>query len=66
VKVGYNLGMKTATRHKKPEIVMKDGKPTSVILDIEQYKELLERLEDADDLKMLEKMRSKKAFFQDS
>lgn len=43
----------------EPPIVLRKGKPTAVILDIETYKEMLERLEDIEDLKTLERMRSK-------
>lgn len=46
-------------KRKNPEIVLKDGKPTAVILDIDEYQEMLERLEDAEDLKVLEEMRRK-------
>ena len=46
-------------RRKAPEIILRDGKPKAVILDIEEYQEMLERLEDAEDLKMLEEMRRK-------
>ena len=45
------------------EIILRDGKPVSVILDIEKYKEMLEQLEDLDDLKMLEEMRKKSLKF---
>lgn len=45
------------TKKKDPEIVMRGGKPAAVILDIDEYRELLERVEDADDLKMLKQMR---------
>lgn len=41
------------------EIVIRDGKPVAVILDIDEYQEMLERIEDLDDLKMLEEMRKK-------
>ena len=41
---------------KSPEIVLQDGKPTAVILDIDEYQEILERLEDTEDLKTLEEM----------
>lgn len=51
--------MKTTAKKKLPEIVLKNGKPTAVILDIDTYKEILERLEDIEDLKMLEDMRKK-------
>jgi PHD/YefM family antitoxin component YafN of YafNO toxin-antitoxin module len=50
----------TSKRKKKaPEIVFRGGKPSAVILDIDEYRELLERLEDVEDLKMLEDMRKK-------
>jgi PHD/YefM family antitoxin component YafN of YafNO toxin-antitoxin module len=39
--------------------VFREGKPAAVILDIDEYQEMLERLEDAEDLKMLGEMRSK-------
>ena len=51
--------MKSKAKKKPPEIILRDGKPAAVILDIEEYHELLERLEDIEDLKMLEKMRKK-------
>ena len=44
-------------KRKTPEIVMREGEPTAVILDIDEYQEILERLEDMEDLKMLEDMR---------
>ena len=46
-------------RRKNPEIVLRDGKPAAVILDIDEYQEMLERLEDVEDLKILEEMRKK-------
>lgn len=49
--------MKARTRRKRPEIVLRDGEPSAVILDIDDYRDMLERLEDAEDLKALEKMR---------
>ena len=51
--------MKARARKKSPEIIFREGKPKAVVLDIEQYREMLERLEDIDDLKMLEEMRKK-------
>jgi hypothetical protein len=36
------------------------GKPVSVILPIKEYKELLERVEDAEDIAWLKKARRKK------
>jgi transcription elongation GreA/GreB family factor len=46
------------TLSKEPELVIKNGKPTSVILAIEQYRELLERIEDIEDLAELRKIRT--------
>ncbi|MCS6936243.1 MAG: type II toxin-antitoxin system prevent-host-death family antitoxin [Candidatus Bipolaricaulota bacterium] len=42
-----------------PQIVLRNGKPAAVILDIDEYQELLERLEDLEDLQALEKMRKR-------
>jgi len=46
-------------KRKNPEIILRDGKPAAVIVDIDVYQEMLERLEDAEDLRMLEEMRRK-------
>ena len=43
--------------------MFRDGKPAAVILDIDRYREMLELIEDADDLKMLESMRKKPLSF---
>ena len=51
--------MKSKPQKKAPEIVFRGGKAAAVILDIEEYREMLERLEDMDDLKMLEDMRKR-------
>ena len=51
--------MKAQRRRKAPEIVMRGGKPTAVILSIEQYRALLERAEDVEDLKALTAMRKR-------
>lgn len=51
--------MKTKTVRRKPEIILRDGKPSAVILDIDNYHEMLERLDDKDDLAALEKMRKR-------
>lgn len=51
--------MKGKIKRKMPELVLKEGKPTAVILDIDEYQEMLERLEDIEDLRMLEEMRKK-------
>lgn len=46
-------------RKRKPQFVVEDGEPTAVILDIGEYEELLERLEEAEDLAALQEMRKK-------
>lgn len=43
----------------KPQFIVKEGKPTGVILNIHDYKELLERIEDIDDLAELRRLRKK-------
>jgi prevent-host-death family protein len=42
---------------KAPEIVVRNGKPAAVIIDIEAYRGILERLEDAEDIKALDEAR---------
>lgn len=46
-------------KRKSPAVVYEDGKPSAVILELEDYRELLERAEDIEDLKVLEEMRRK-------
>ena len=41
----------------KPQVIMKNGRPNAVIIDIKDYKKLLQRLEDKDDIEDLERMR---------
>ena len=48
-----------AQTKRKPQYVVEDGKPTTVILDIKQYEQMLERLEDVDDLAALRDMRKR-------
>ncbi|MFB6273985.1 MAG: type II toxin-antitoxin system prevent-host-death family antitoxin [Salinibacter sp.] len=43
---------------REPEFIVRNGKPVAVILDIEEYREMLERLEDAYDLQQLEQMQN--------
>ena len=42
-----------------PEIVVRNGKPVSVIIRLEDYQELLERAEDAEDTAWSKKAREK-------
>jgi hypothetical protein len=51
--------MKGKMKRKTPEIVVKEGKPSAVILDIDEYRQMLERLEDLEDLNVLKEMRKK-------
>ena len=47
----------------EPEIVIRKGKPVSVILPIKDYQELLERAEDAEDVAWLKRARRKKLHY---
>lgn len=51
--------MRSRAKRKVPDIVLREGRPAAVILDIDEYRGILERLEDVEDLKMLEEMRKK-------
>ena len=42
-----------------PQIIYQEGKPVAVILDIDEYQQILQRLEDTEDLKLLEEMRER-------
>ncbi|MBM4030971.1 MAG: type II toxin-antitoxin system Phd/YefM family antitoxin [Planctomycetes bacterium] len=53
--------MKTALR--EPEIVLRNGKPARVILDIRDYEELLDRIEDKEDARALAALRRKPVHF---
>ncbi len=44
----------------EPEIITRNGKAVSVIVPIKHYQELLERAEDASDLKWLKRARAGK------
>jgi len=51
--------MKGKAKRKTPEIALKEGKPSAVILDIDEYRKMLEHLEDIEDLNMLKEMRKR-------
>jgi prevent-host-death family protein len=42
----------------KPQLVMKNGKPNAVIIDNKDYRKMLERLEDKEDIEDLVKIRT--------
>lgn len=44
-------------KKKDIEIIVRNGKPSRVILDIVEYKKLLERAEDLEDIRMLNEIR---------
>jgi len=44
---------------KRPQFIIKQGRLTGVIIDLEDYRKLLERLEDVEDLAELRKIREK-------
>ena len=44
-------------------MILRNGKPTAVILDIQEYQKILERLEEIEDLRTLKKMRSGRLSF---
>ena len=51
--------MKGKVKRKNPEIILREGKPSAVILDIDEYRQMLERLDDLEDLNVLKEMRKK-------
>ncbi len=55
--------MSSKGKRKTPEIILREGKPAAVILDIDEYRGMLERLEDVEDLRMLKRLRKKKLQF---
>ncbi|MCL4369090.1 MAG: type II toxin-antitoxin system prevent-host-death family antitoxin [Actinobacteria bacterium] len=48
---------------REPAVVVRNGKPVAVIIDIDDYHELLERIEDAEACAMLDKLRKEPAQF---
>ena len=44
-------------KSREPRVIVEGGEPTAVILDIEEYRELLARLEDHEDLRRLDEIR---------
>jgi len=59
MEVAMSAPREAMTERRPPEIVLRDGRPAAVILDIDEYQDMLERLEDLDDLEMLREMREK-------
>jgi PHD/YefM family antitoxin component YafN of YafNO toxin-antitoxin module len=55
--VAMSVTKEAKTQRRSPEIVLRDGQPAAVILDIDEYQDMLERLQDLGDLEMLNEMR---------
>lgn len=55
--------MKSKTKAKmnlfSPEIIVTRGKPSAVIIPLDEYRDMLARLEDAEDSKILKRLRKK-------
>jgi prevent-host-death family protein len=51
------------TVRNEPEIVLRNGKPTAVILPLKHYEALLERAEDVEDVRWLRQRRKQKTNF---
>ncbi len=51
--------MKTRTKRRALQVIVQNGEPSAVILGIEEYRALLEKIEDAEDLKTLDQMRKR-------
>jgi hypothetical protein len=49
----------------KPKIILKNGKPSEVILRWRDFQELLEKIEDVYDFSEIKKMKKKKLIFKD-
>lgn len=49
---------------KSPEVIYRNNKPVSVIIDLEEYKKILERLEDIEDLEFINKIKKKPLKFE--
>ena len=47
----------------EPQYILKEGKPTAVILSIHDYEELLEKIEDTHDLEELKRIKKRKLKF---
>ncbi len=55
--------MSETAKARSQDVIVRDAKPVAVILDIDEYQEILERLEDAEDVRTLREMRSKPVHF---
>ncbi len=44
---------------KNPEVIYRNNKPVSVIIDLEEYKKMLERLDDIEDIAFINDIKNK-------
>lgn len=49
----------------KPQVVLRNGKPRAVVLDIKEYERLLEAAEERSDLAELRRIKKSKTFFRE-
>jgi len=49
----------------KPQIIVENGRPKAVVLDIEKYRKLLELVEDKEDLLELKKIKKSATNFKE-
>lgn len=49
----------------KTQVVLRDGKPKAVVLDIKEYERLLETAEEKEDLAELRRMKKRKTVFRE-
>lgn len=52
------------TKSRRPDVIYREGKPTAIILDINEYEELIEQLEDAEDLAYIRELKKKELEFE--
>ncbi|MDP8240430.1 MAG: type II toxin-antitoxin system Phd/YefM family antitoxin [Candidatus Hatepunaea meridiana] len=51
------------TKTKHPDVIYREGKPAAVILNIDDYEELLEQIEDTEDIAYLQELRRNRMEF---
>ena len=62
-KKGNEMLTKNKQRKKNREIIYRNNKPVSVIIDIDEYEKLLERLEDIEDVEFIRNLKKEKLEF---
>ncbi|MBI2624512.1 type II toxin-antitoxin system Phd/YefM family antitoxin [Candidatus Parcubacteria bacterium] len=49
----------------RPQVVLRNGKPQAVVLDIKEYERLLEAAEEKEDFAELQRIKKGKTFFRE-